>query len=100
MSELFGFGLTLVEVLEVNTSWAVNDVWENKLIEYMSHLPTIVMKSRNATLLVIAYHLVDPGLLLRNCQALAKISGLGNGCREKRAQLLHKRINSLLKRIE
>ena len=63
-SELFDFGFTPVEVLELNTSWAVNDVWENELLKYMSRLPMIMIKSRNATLLVIAYHLIDPGVFL------------------------------------
>jgi hypothetical protein len=99
-AELLGLGLVLVEVLVVDTGWAINDVRQNNLLEYMRHLPTIVMESRNATLFVIAYHLVDPGLLLRGCQAPAKISGLGNRCGEKRAQLLHKRVISMLKRIE
>jgi hypothetical protein len=99
-TELLRLGLTPVEVLKVDTSWTVNDVWENDLLEYMRHLPTIVMKSRNATLVVIVYHLVDPGLLLRDRQAPAKIGGLGNGYREKGAQLLHKRVISTLKRIE
>ena len=99
-TELLGLGLILVEVLKVNTSWAVNDVGKNDLMKYMRHLPTIVMESRNTTLLVIAYHLVDPGLLLQGRQAPAKISGLGDGCGEKRAQLLHKRVIGTLKRIE
>ena len=63
-SELLGFSFTPVKVLEVDTSGAVNDVWENDLIKYMSHLPTIMMTSRNATLLLIAYHLVDPSSFL------------------------------------
>ena len=63
-TELLGLGLTPVEVLEVDTSWAVNDVRENDLLKYMRHLPTIVMESRNAMLLIIAYRLVDPSLLL------------------------------------
>jgi hypothetical protein len=59
-------------------SWAVNDVGENDLLKYMRHLSTIVMESQDTTLLIIAYHLVDPGLLLRGRQAPAKIGGLGN----------------------
>ena len=63
-TELLGLGLVLVEVLEGNTSWVVNDVGKNDLMKYMHHLPTIVMERRNTTLHVIAYHLVDPCLLL------------------------------------
>ena len=44
-AELLRLGLTLVKVLEVDLSWTVNDVWDNDLLEHMSHLPTIVMKS-------------------------------------------------------
>ena len=51
---LLKLGLTPIKVLEVDMTWTINDVWENDLLKYMRHLPTIVMKSRNATLLVIA----------------------------------------------
>ena len=49
----------------IGTNRTIGDVRQDKRFEYMSHVITIVVESRNTALLVIMYHLVDLGLLLK-----------------------------------
>ena len=62
-SELPRLGSTPIEILEVDTGGMISDVWKENRFEYMNHVITIVVESRNTTLLMIMYHLVDLGLL-------------------------------------
>ena len=53
-----------IEILVVDMNRPMGDVRHDNRFEYMSHVITIVVESRDTTLLMITYHLVDPGLLL------------------------------------
>ena len=76
--ELLRLGSTPIEILEVDTGSTISDVRKDNRFEYMSHLTTIVVESRNTTLLVITHHLADPSLLLGGGETFLQIvvSGL------------------------
>ena len=75
--ELLKLGSTLIEILEVNTKGPIGHVRRDNRFEYMSHVITTVVESRDTTLLMITYHLVDPHLLLRGSKTFLRIVVLG-----------------------
>ena len=82
---LLGLGSILIEFLEVDAGSTISDLRKNNRFEHMCHLPTIMVESRNTTLPVITYHLVEPGFLLGDCHTLPQIDGFGNLGQQERA---------------
>ena len=77
--ELLGLGIIPIEILEVDKGSMISDVRKKNRCEHMCHLQTIMLESRNTTLLVTMHH------LLRDCQTLPHIDGFGNLGQQERA---------------
>ena len=63
-NELRRIGSTPIKILVLATKRPIGDVRQDHHFGYMTRLITIVVESQNTMLLVITYHLGDPGLLL------------------------------------
>ena len=75
--DLLRLGSTPIEILEVTTGSTISDVRKDDRFEYMSNVTTIVVESRNTTLLVSTYHPVDPSLLLEGGRTFLQIVVFG-----------------------